>query len=97
MLHQQMTKEELCRELAQAASVSEDAVRKLLAQLACIAAQETSRNGGFLLPEIGMIENVQRSERTGVNPLTGEKIQLKAKLSLRFQFAAAFKKKVSAE
>jgi nucleoid DNA-binding protein len=97
MLKQQITEEELRRELAACAAVSETAVVKLLEELSRIAARETKLNGGFLLPGIGMIENAEQFERTGVNPATGEKIKIPRRIKLRFQFASRFTKICSRE
>jgi nucleoid DNA-binding protein len=95
MLKQQITQEELRQQLAKYASVSEEAVGKILDELWRIAARETKLNGGFLLPGIGMIENVELFERTAVNPETGEKIIIPPSVKPRFQFASRFTKEVS--
>jgi DNA-binding protein HU-beta len=95
MLKQQITQEELRQQLAKQANVSEEAVAKILEELTRIAVHETKVNGGFLLPGIGMIENVERFERTGVNPATGEKFIVPPSVKPRFKFAAKFTKEIA--
>ena len=92
MLKQQITQQELRRRLAQSAGVSEEAVASILDELAAIAMSEARRNGGFLLPGIGMIDNVERFQRTAVNPETGQKIR---STKLHFGFASRFKRAVA--
>jgi DNA-binding protein HU-beta len=96
MLKRQITKDELYSHLAQCASVSQSAASAIVEELARVAAKETEINGAFLLPGIGMIEIIERPERTGVNPMTGEKIRIRAKSSLKFTFESRFKNAVSA-
>ena len=91
MLKQQITKEELFRRLAASASVSEEAAVKMVDELARIAAAEVSINGGFLLPGVGMIELVQRFERSGVDPVTGDKVKIGPSVRLKFEFTSRFK------
>ena len=95
MLKQQITQQELRKTLALSAGISEAAVVKVLEELTRVAASEAKLNGGFLLPGIGMIETVERFERTGVNPQTGEKIRIPPTTTLKFSFASHFKKAVS--
>lgn len=95
MLKHQITQQELRRRLAQSAGVSEEAVASILDELAAIAMSEARRNGGFLLPGVGMIDNVERFQRTAVNPETGQKIMLGRSTKLHFGFASRFKRAVA--
>lgn len=97
MLKRQITQQELHKELAHSAGVSEGAVVKVLEELARIATHEAKFNGGFLLPGIGMIENAERFERTGINPMTGEKIKIGPSTKLKFSFESRFKSAVSGQ
>lgn len=95
VLKQQITQQELRTRLAQSAGVSEESVSKILSELVAIATSEARQNGGFLLPGIGMINNVERFQRTGVHPETGQKIMLGRTTKLHFGFASRFKKAVA--
>jgi nucleoid DNA-binding protein len=91
MLKQQITKDELYRRLAVSAGVSEEAAAKMVEELARITAAEVGTNGGFLLPGVGMIEILERFERSGVNPATGDKVKIGPSVKLKFEFATRFK------
>jgi nucleoid DNA-binding protein len=65
MLKQQITQEELYKQLAQSASVPESAIEKIFEELVRIATSETKQNSTFLLPGFGTIENRARRAHSG--------------------------------
>ncbi|NCO98407.1 HU family DNA-binding protein, partial [bacterium] len=50
--------------------------------------------GEFVLPGFGKMVKAKRKARAGVNPATGEKIQIAAKTVVKFRLAKAAKEAV---
>jgi nucleoid DNA-binding protein len=91
-----MSREELQSRLARSADVSEDAASLLLDELARVASEELKNNGAFVLPKLGIFERRESSARVARNPLTGEPINLPAKVNLRFEIASRLRHAVLA-
>jgi len=58
-------------------------------------AAKLKENGKVALPGIGTLKVVQRSERKGRNPITGEEITIPARKALKFTAASAIKKAIN--
>lgn len=69
------------------------AERALTAVVDCIKAG-VKKEGAVQLVGFGTFEVVNRKARTGVNPKTGEKIQIAASRSVKFKPGSDFKKSV---
>jgi len=80
-----MTKTQIVKELAEKCSLSKRQVATLLDELAQMAYREAKN--GFTLPGIGKLVVVNRKERKGRNPKTGEVITIPAKRALKFRIA----------
>ncbi len=84
-----MTKTQTIAALAGKTGLSKSDVSNVLDQLAELAYAEAAN--GFTLQGIGKLLLVQRAERQGRNPATGESITIPAKTVVKFRVAKACK------
>ena len=84
-----MTKTQIVKELADEVGVSKKQVVTALEALTKMAYREAKN--GFTLPGIGKLVLVDRKERMGRNPKTGEAIKIPAKKVVKFRVAKAAK------
>ena len=87
-----MTKTQTIAALAERSELSKGQVSDLLEQLASLAYVEAKN--GFTLPGIGKLVLVNRKERLGRNPATGETITIPAKTVVKFRVAKVCKESV---
>ena len=87
-----MTKTQTIAALAERSGLSKGQVSDLLEQLASLA--YTEAKNGFTLPGIGKLVLVNRKERLGRNPATGETITIPAKTVVKFRVAKVCKESV---
>jgi DNA-binding protein HU-beta len=87
-----MTKTQTIAALAERSGLSKGQVSDLLEQLASLAYVEAKN--GFTLPGIGKLVLVNRKERLGRNPATGETITIPAKTVVKFRVAKVCKESV---
>jgi DNA-binding protein HU-beta len=86
-----MTKSQLMTTLSEKTELSKKDVVLLMDELAGLAYSEVKKNGEFVVPGFGKLVKAHRKARMGVNPATGEKIQIKAKTVVKFRLAKAAK------
>jgi len=84
-----MTKTQTIATLAEKTGLTKANVSSLLDEIANLAYAEAAN--GFTLPGIGKLVLVQRAERQGRNPATGESITIPAKTVVKFRVAKACK------
>ncbi len=89
-----MTKSQIVAALAEKSGMSKKDVAGFLETVAEMAYGEVKKNGEFVLPGFGKMVKVRRSARQGINPATGEKIQIPAKTVVKFRLAKAAKEAV---
>lgn len=89
-----MTKSQLLSTLAEKSGMSKKDVAGLLDTMTTLAYAEVKKNGMFVLPGFGKMVKVKRAARQGINPATGEKIQIPAKTVVKFRLAKAAKEAV---
>lgn len=89
-----MTKSQLIGVLSEKSDLAKKQVVGLLDVLTDLAYSEVKKNGEFVLPGFGKMVKVKRAARMGVNPATGEKIQIAAKTVVKFRLAKAAKEAV---
>jgi len=87
-----MTKVQIVKELAENCGLSKKQTVAVLEQLAKMAYREAPN--GFTVPGIGKLVVVNRKERWGRNPKTGERIHIPAKRALKFRIAKQAKEAV---
>jgi DNA-binding protein HU-beta len=89
-----MTKSQVMSALAEKTGLAKKEVVAFMDTLTEMAYSEVKKNGEFVLPGFGKMVKVHRKARTGVNPATGEKIQIAAKTVAKFRLAKAAKEAV---
>ena len=91
------TKSGIIAALAEAGEISKKqavAIYDRLIDLAIKGAKQEEK--GFMLPALGKVKLVKRPARTGRNPMTGEKIKIKAKKVVKIVACKALKDAVLA-
>lgn len=89
-----MTKSQIMSALAEKTGLAKKEVVAFMDTLTVMAYSEVKKNGEFVLPGFGKMVKVHRKARTGINPATGEKIQIAAKTVAKFRLAKAAKEAV---
>jgi DNA-binding protein HU-beta len=89
-----MTKSQIIAALAEKTGMAKKDVAGFMETLANLAYDEVKQNGEFVVPGFGKMVKVHRKARMGVNPATGEKIQIAAKTVAKFRLAKAAKEAV---
>ncbi|MFN2351241.1 MAG: HU family DNA-binding protein [Kiritimatiellia bacterium] len=83
------TKSQIVAELADKLEITKKQAVTTIETLVGMAYKEAKN--GFTIPGLGKLVVVQRKARIGRNPVTGEKIKIKAKKALKFRIAKAAK------
>ena len=87
-----MNKTELVAAMADKAGLSKKDADKALAAFIDVVGTELTKKGGKVqLVGFGTFEVVERAARTGLNPLTKEKIKIKASKAPKFKAGKALK------
>jgi DNA-binding protein HU-beta len=86
-----ITKTQLVALLAEKFSLTKNAAKEILDELAKLAVAETKKTGSFTMPGIGKIVLSKRKARVGRNPQSGEPIKIPAKTVTKMRIAKAFK------
>jgi DNA-binding protein HU-beta len=89
-----MTKSQMLAALAEKTGMSKKDVAGFMDALVEMAYSEVKKNGLFILPGFGKMVKANRKARAGINPATGEKIQIAAKTVVKFRLAKAAKEAV---
>ncbi len=89
-----MTKSQIMSALAEKTGLAKKEVVNFMETLAQMAYSEVKQNGQFVLPGFGKMVKVDRKARVGVNPATGEKINIAAKTVAKFRLVKAAKEAV---
>ena len=84
-----MTKSQVQAALADKLGVSKKQAGQFFEELAKLAYREAKNT--FVIPGLGKLVLVQRGERMGRNPATGQPLLIKAKKVVRFRVAKAAK------
>lgn len=87
------TKAEIVACIAESTELTKKQVGDVFAAQAELAYEEA--DSGFTIPGIGKLVVVDRKERMGRNPATGEAIRIPAKRVLKFRVAKAAKDMVA--
>ena len=89
-----MTKSQILATLAESSEMSKTQVSDFLDKMVELAYREVKNSGEFVIPGIGKLVKVNRKERMGRNPATGESIKIPAKTVVKFRVAKAAKEAV---
>ena len=87
-----LSKSKVIETIAEKAGVQKNDVKSVLDALAEVAYAEAKN--GFTIPGIGKLVILDRKERQGRNPSSGEPITIPAKRVLKFRIAKAAKDSV---
>ena len=86
-----MSKKFLTDVIAKSADMSAVAAGKLAADIIDAIKSEIVTSGRFTIPDFGAFAVRETPKRTGLNPKTGEKVQIKAGATVRFKASPALK------
>ena len=86
-----MNKAELIDSISEKANASKIDSEKFLNSFVESILENVKKGEKIAIPSLGSFELTERSARTGINPATGEKIQIAAKKAPKFSAAKAFK------
>ncbi|MDP3963820.1 MAG: HU family DNA-binding protein [bacterium] len=89
-----MTKAQVIASLAEKIGMSKADTKRYLDSLYDLAISEVKKNGQFVVGNLGKLVKVNRAERMGRNPATGESIKIPAKTVVKFRVAKAVKEAV---
>ena len=90
-----MKKTELVQSLATATEQSQASASRSLDAIVRIVSDELAKGGEVVIPGFGSFKKVDRAERAGRNPQTGEAMTIAASSSVKFVPAAALKASVN--
>lgn len=91
-----MNKAELVAAIAEKAEISKKDAEKALNAATQIVVNEVAEGNDVQLVGFGTFTKVERAERTGKNPQTGESINIPAAVVPKFKAGKAFKDAVNA-
>lgn len=89
-----MTKAELIAEVAKKTELSKKDSEAALEAMIEIVKKTVKKEGSFRYPGFGTFTLKKRKARSGINPLTKEKIKIKASKTVSFKPAQGFKDKL---
>lgn len=90
-----MKKDELLKVLAEAGEIKKVEAEKVLDAFVKTLLCEVKKGEKFAVAGFGTFQVVERAAREGVNPKTGEKIQIKASKNVKFKAAKKLKEAVN--
>lgn len=90
-----MNKTELVAAMAESADLSKKDAEKALKAFIEVVTDELKKDEKVQLVGFGTFEVAQRAAREGINPLTGEKMQIKASKAPKFKAGKALKDAVN--
>lgn len=86
-----MNKSEFIAAIAAKAEIPVKQADKTFGAMVDVIVEELKKGGKVTIPGFGAYEAKTRSARTGINPKTGEKIQIAASVSPSFKAGKGFK------
>lgn len=82
-----MKKKDFYKAISEKTGLPQVAVRDMAGALAQAVEEEVRNFGRSVVPGLGIFKTVKRAARTGVNPHTGEPIQIPEKTVVKFKAA----------
>jgi DNA-binding protein HU-beta len=86
-----LNRTELAQQVASRAGIDSNQAKKAVDAVVDSITEELSRGGEVSLSGFGKFSVSDRAARQGVNPATGEKIQIKASKAAKFSSASGLK------
>lgn len=90
-----MTKSEIIEHIAGRHAISKIAAQRILEDMVNVINEGVRKNGRISITGLGTFTVAKRSARTGINPMTKEKIKIKAAKVAKFKPAPALKESAS--
>lgn len=90
-----MNKKEFVKAVAEKAEATQLVAEKIIDALQDVIITEVANGGNVKLSGFGSFECVEKGERNGHNPITGESIKIGAKKVPKFKFGKLFKDTVA--
>lgn len=90
-----MNKAEIINKIAEEHELTKVKAREIVEQLYGMIGATLKKEGRFSFPDLGTFNVAERAARTGRNPMTGEKLKIKASKTVRFRAAPALKQLVA--
>lgn len=90
-----LTKPEFVSILAERCELSKKEATEMYEDVFGVLTDIISEGNEIAIPGLGRVKITERSGRTGVNPRTGEEIEIPAKKSPKFQFSKNVKSAVA--
>jgi DNA-binding protein HU-beta len=90
-----MTKEEMIKDVAREACITQTAAAMALDRVRDIIVSEARDNRRVVLPGVGVFTVVKRVGRIGRNPQTGTPIKIQTKNAVKFKASEGFKREVN--
>jgi DNA-binding protein HU-beta len=87
-----LTKDELVSAMADMADITQADARDALDALVSVVTSTLSAGDAVSLPDLGKLSVSDRAARQGVNPTTGERIQIAASKAAKFSASAKLKR-----
>jgi DNA-binding protein HU-beta len=87
-----LTKDELVSAMADMAGITQSDARDALDSLVSVVTSTLSVGDAVSLPDLGKLSVSDRAARQGVNPITGERIQIAASKAAKFSASAKLKR-----
>ena len=79
-----MNQTELFKKMAEEVGASDKQIKDIFVMYKDFVVDELTTTGELLLPGLGIFRKVDRPERMGRNPATGEQIKISAKSVVKF-------------
>jgi DNA-binding protein HU-beta len=92
MAARSMTKSELVSAMAEKAGITQVAATDALDAFVSVVTSTLQAGGAVTLPDLGKFSVSDRPARRGVNPSTGERIQIAASKATKFSAGAKLKR-----
>lgn len=89
-----MSKSQVVAAMAEKCAMAKKDSAMFLENLAALAEAEVKKTGEFVLPGFGKLVKMNRKERMGRNPATGQPVKIAAKTVVKFRLAKAMKDSV---
>ncbi len=90
-----MNKAEIINQVAADHELTKVKAKEIVEQLFGFIGAGLKQEGRFSFPDLGTFTVAERAARTGRNPMTGEKLKIKASKTVRFKAAPALKLQVA--
>ncbi len=89
-----MTKAQIMAVLSEKTGLKKSEIVNVMDTFASMAYSEVKKSGEFVVPGFGKMVKMQRKERMGRNPATGETIKIPAKTVVKFRLSKVAKEAV---